>query len=124
MLIYAAIAFTAGAAMDQRLAANIFSLTVVSGDTLTFTTGALLLALAIGCQFFEIVRSARPTNVSLAENMVSAIFLIAGLILFLLVRGFGTSTFFLMLLLLLPDYLTDMAVMVFTARRTMDITQN
>jgi hypothetical protein len=124
MLIYAAIAFTAGANMEQRLAANVFTLHMVSGDALDLSLGALLLTLAVACQFFEIVRSARPTTVSLVENMVSAISWIIGLVVFLLVRGFGTTTFFLMLLLLLADYLTDAAVMVFTARRTVDVNRS
>ena len=37
-----------------------------------------------------------------------------------MVRGFGTSEFFLVTLLLLVDFMTDAAVMVFTARRTID----
>ena len=118
IVIYASIAFGAGSHMNERLAGQVFVVTLVSGDAWTVTFGALLLGLAISCQLFELVRSARPTNAALAENMASVVLWILGLILFLLVRGFGTSEFFLLLLLLLVDYMTDAAVMVFTAKRS------
>ena len=50
--------------------------------------------------------------------MASIILWVVCLIIFLFARGFGTAEFFIMMLLLLADYLTDTVVMVFTARRT------
>lgn len=117
-LIYGFIAWTAGDHMPERLAGEIFSISLASGAVWRVSLGTLLVVLAILCQFFEVVRSARPTNAALAENMASVFLWIAGLILFLFSRGFGTNEFFLILLLLLADYMTDAVVMVFTARRT------
>jgi hypothetical protein len=124
MLIYGFIALPAGEHIADRLAGEVFAAPLVSGAVVHVTLGALLLVLAIVCQALEVVRSVRPSNAALAENMVSVILWIAGLILFLLVRGFGTNEFFIMLLLLLTDYMTGIVVMVFTARRTIGTALN
>ena len=124
MLIYGFIALTAGEHIDDRLASEVFAAPLASGAVVHVTLGALLLVLAIIFQSFEVMRSVRPSNAAMAENMVSVILWIAGLMLFLFVRGFGTNEFFIMLLLLLGDYMTGIVVMVFTARRTIDTALN
>ncbi len=109
LLIYAVIAIPAGDHMPQNLAAEVLSMPLASG---------VMVLLAIVFQALEVIRSVRPTNAAIGENMASLILWIFCLIAFLFVRGFGTAEFFIMLLLLLSDYLTDLVVMVFTARRT------
>jgi UPF0716 family protein affecting phage T7 exclusion len=91
---------------------------MASGNQLRLNLGEALVGLGIVCQALEIVRSVRPTNAALAENMAGVMICIACFMLFLAVPGFGTSTFALILLLLLADDMTDPAVMVFTARRS------
>ena len=119
--IYAIIAFPAGAHTDEHLNSQLFAITMASGDVWRMTLGAALLCLAIVCQMIEVIRSASPRKAALGENMIGVVLWIISLILFLLVRGFGTAEFFLLLLLLLSDYLTDAVIMVFTSRRTIDI---
>ena len=121
ILIYALLLATSGGQMPSRLSGQVFALTMASGDSWRMTTGSLLLALSILCLFFEVLRSSRPTNAAIGENMSTAILLIVCLILFLLARGFATSEFFLIVLMLLIDFLTDSAVMLFTAKRSIGI---
>src|SRR5262249_32342508 len=118
LLIYAVIAIPSGEHMPERLAAEVFSMTLASGAVMHLTLGGLLVILAIFFQAMEVIRSVRPTNAAIGENMASIILWVICLIIFLFARGFGTAEFFIMLLLLLSDYLTDTVVMVFTARRT------
>lgn len=118
LLIYAVIAVTAGDHMPERLAGDVFAMPLVSGAVAHFTLGALLVILAIVFQSLEVIRSVRPSNAAIGENMASMVLWIIGLLLFLFGRSFGTNEFFIMLLLLLADYMTDTVVMVFTARRS------
>ncbi len=120
VIIYALLALTWGAKVSADFTAQVFSMPMASGDVFSMSVGSLFIAFAILCLFAEVVRSARPTNAAIGENMSTALLLVVCLVLFLMVRGFGTSEFFLVTLLLLVDFMTDAAVMVFTARRTID----
>lgn len=120
VIIYAFLALTWGAHASANFAAQAFAMTMVSGDVFSMSAGSLFISFAILCLFAEVVRSARPTNAAIGENLAAAIVLVVCIVLFLMVRGFGTSEFFLVSLLLLVDFMTDAAVMVFTARRTID----
>ncbi len=118
LLIYAVIAIPAGEHMPERLAAEVFSMQLASGAVMRLTLGGMLVILAVIFQALEVIRSVRPTNAAIGENMASILLWVLCLIIFLFVRSFGTAEFFIMMLLLLADYLTDTVVMVFTARRT------
>ena len=120
VIIYAFLALTWGAKAGADFTAQVFAIPMASGDVFSMSVGSLFIAFAILCLFAEVVRSARPTNAAIGENMSTALLLVVCLVLFLMVRGFGTSEFFLVTLLLLVDFMTDAAVMVFTARRTID----
>jgi hypothetical protein len=120
VIIYAFLALAWGSKAGADFTAQAFAIPMASGDVFSMSVGSLFIAFAILCLFAEVVRSARPTNAAIGENMSTALLLVACLVLFLMVRGFGTSEFFLVTLLLLVDFMTDAAVMVFTARRTID----
>src|SRR5689334_4171187 len=121
VIIYVFLALGWGAQTSANFAGQAFVVPLASGDVWKVSTGALFIAFSIICLFAEVVRSARPTNAAIGENMSTAVVMIVCLVLFLLVRGFGTSEFFLVILLLTVDFLTDSAVMVFTARRSIGI---
>ena len=121
ILVYAVLLATSGGQMSSRLSGQVFALTMASGDIWRMSVGSLLVSLSILCLFFEVLRSSRPTNAAIGENISTAIVWIICVVLFLLGRGFGTSEFFLIVLMLLIDFLTDSAVMVFTAKRSIGI---
>jgi hypothetical protein len=121
VIIYAFLVLSWGAQASLNFAGQAFTVPLASGDLWKVSTGALFIAFSIVCLFAEVVRSARPTNAAIGENMATAIVMIICLVLFLLVRGFGTSEFFLVILLLTVDFMTDSAVMVFTARRSIGV---
>lgn len=120
VVIYALLALGWGVQAGTGFTAQAFAVPLASGDVLSMSVGSLFIAFAILCLFAEVVRSARPTNVAIGENLSTALVLVVCIVLFLLVRGVGTSEFFLVTLLLLVDFMTDAAVMVFKARRTID----
>ena len=125
LLVLPAIAYvllwlSAGAAIQQRLDGEVLSLPMASGDVWRLTLGGVFIIGSVLCLFVEVVRSAIPSNTNMGENMVTALALVLGIGMFLLLRGFGTTEFFLIVLLLLLDFLTDSTVMVLTARRTVE----
>ena len=46
-----------------------------------------------------------------------------GLVFFIVAKGFATSEFFILLVLLLLDFITDSVVMTLTARRTVEFSR-
>lgn len=123
ILIYAVVAIPAGQHMDDHLNGQILAITMASGDIWRMSFGGLILTVAILCLFAEVVRSALPTKAAIGENITTAILLIFCVGVFLLVRGFGTNEFFLLTLFLLVDYMTDAVVMIFTSRRSIEVTR-
>jgi hypothetical protein len=117
---YALLWSSAGADIQERLAGGVLALAMPSGDLWRLTLGDLFIVGSVLCLFVEVVRSAIPSPTNVAENMVTALALVACIVAFLLLRGFGTIEFFMIALLLLLDFLTDSTVMVLTARRTVE----
>lgn len=117
-LIYVGLWAIWGAHLDTHFAAPLLSIHMISGETWTLTVSAVFLLFAIFCMFVEIVRSVTPTTWSIAENLASAIAFAIGIVLFLAVRGFATTEFFVVVVLLLLDFVTDFVVMTISARRT------
>ena len=121
VLLYLLIWATSGGQIEARFASVLFSIGMVSGEVWHVTLSAGFIALSIVCLFVEIVRSAVPTKWAIGENMVTALSFALCLILFLLVNGFATSEFFLLMIMLLLDFVTDAAVMAITSRRTIAV---
>jgi hypothetical protein len=117
---YVALWLTSGGQIEERLASQVLSLPMASGDVWRLSLGGVFIIGSVLCLFVEVVRSAIPSGTNIAENMVTAGVLVFGIGAFLLLRGFGTTEFFLIVLLLLLDFLTDSTVMVLTARRTVE----
>jgi hypothetical protein len=120
-VVYAMIAMTAGsAAIVTTMASPAFSMTLASGAEWVITRGHLVTLLGIVCLFFEILKSTRPTANAMIDNSLSVLVFVSCLVAFLLAPGFGTTEFFLIILMSLLDFLAGFIVMVSTARRTVD----
>jgi hypothetical protein len=119
-VIYAMLALAGGASITESLNAPALHWTLASGADWIITRGHLITVLATFCLFFEILKSTRPTANAMIDNMLSVGVFTACLIAFLLAPGFGTTEFFLIILMSLLDFLAGFIVMVSTARRTVD----
>ena len=71
-----------------------------------------LLALGV-----ESLKSAGTSRVSMGNHILSMVAFVASLLLFLLVPGFATTTFFLLMVMAFIDTLVGMLVSIVTARR-------
>ena len=125
VIIYALFAFPAGAeGMRNALATQAFGVPLASGGTCVVTRGHLLIIFAIICLFFEVLKSTRPTSAAMIDVVLAVGVFIVALIAFLLLPGFGTTEFFIILLMCVLDFMSGFVVMVTTARRTVDYTNS
>jgi hypothetical protein len=110
-----------GANVNAWLAEPAFSIGMSGGGQWVLTHGHLFTLLSIFCLFFEIIKSVRPTTAGMIDNSLSVLVFIVCLVLFLLVPGFGTSEFFIILLMSILDFMAGAVVMVTSARRSVEI---
>ena len=92
------------------LADPIVKLTLVSGTEWPVTLSDILLALAVLMLLFEVVKGARPGAKFLTDHLLSLVVFGAAAAEFVLWPRFGTSTYFLLALLSLVDFLTGVAL--------------
>jgi len=93
-------------------------LTLMSGAEWPITLSDMLLALAIFLLLMEIIKGARPGAKYLTDHLLSLIVFGGAAAEFLLWPRFGTSTFFLLTMLALVDFLSGIAL---RARRGMQV---
>jgi len=92
------------------LAEPIVKLTLVSGAEWPLTLSDMLLALGIVLLLFEVIKGARPGAKYLTDHLLSLIIFGAAAAEFLLWPRFGSSTYFLLALLALVDFLSGIAL--------------
>jgi hypothetical protein len=124
ILLYVPIALISGGAPEERLASDFFSLRMISGETWRVSIGGAFVGLSLLFFFGDVLRSAGPSRRSVANNMIEALIFIPCLVLFLLVRGFATTEFFLLGLMILLTFLADSAILVLTSRRSIAYESN
>src|ERR1700760_1241507 len=92
------------------LADPIFKLTLMSGAEWPVTLNTIMLTLAALMLMFEVIKGARPGAKFLTDHLLSLIVPGAAAAEFLLWPKFGTSTYFLLALMSLVDFLTSIAL--------------
>ena len=88
----------------------LFKLTLMSGTEWPVTLSDVLLALGIVLLLLEVIKGARPGAKFLTDHLLSFIVFGAAAAEFLLWPKFGTSTFLLLTLLSLVDFLTGISL--------------
>jgi hypothetical protein len=97
---------------DVALTAPLVKLTLVSGVEWPLTLGDVLLALGIVLLLFEVIKGARPGAKYLTDHLLSLMISGGAIAEFLLWPRFGTSTYFLLALLSLADFLSGVTLRV------------
>jgi hypothetical protein len=92
------------------LADPLVTLTLISGAEWPLTLSDMLLTLGILLLLFEVIKSARPGGKYLTDHLLSLVVFGAAAAEFLLWPQFGTSTFFLLALLALVDFLSGIGL--------------
>ena len=105
---------------DLLLRDPLFSVTMTSGAQWGVSWGDLILFVGLILLFFELIKSTSSQRVAIVNHALSMVLFIAVLIEFLLLRGFATSTFFLIVVMILLDVLAGFIVTIIASRKDFD----
>jgi hypothetical protein len=108
------------AAADETLRQAMFSIPMASGASWNVGVGDLILFLALILLFFELLKSTSSQKVAIVNHALSMILFVVCLVEFLLIRGFATSTFFLVVTMVMLDVLAGFIVTIISARKDLD----
>ena len=108
------------AAAEQALRDPLFTIQMVSGSGWNVGTGDLILFLSLIMLFFELLKSTSSQKVAIINHALSMILFVVCLVAFLLVKGFATSTFFLIMTMVMLDVLAGFIVTIISARKDLE----
>ena len=108
------------AAAEQALRDPLFSIPMVSGSSWSVGVGDLILFLGLILLFFELLKSTSSQKVAIVNHALSMILFVFCLVAFLLFPGFATSTFFLILTMVMLDVLDGFIVTIISARKDLE----
>ena len=97
IIAYALIAAVNGIASHdvmEKYLQHYSSFHMFSGETWDFTLSDLLILIALGCLFIEVVKSTRTSRRELINHALSAVVFVIALVLFIVSKAFSTSAFF------------------------------
>lgn len=102
---------------DVSLAASLATITLTSGANWSITLGDVLVALAIVLLLLEVMKAARPGTKFFTDHLLALIVFGAAAAEFVMLPRFGNSTFFLLTLIALVDFVSGVALRVRRGRR-------
>ena len=106
--------------IPAQLSSPLFSIHMTSGGVWPVTGGDLYLGSSLVVMFIELLKSTNSRNVAIVNHSLSMILFVVCLVEFLLLKGFATSVFFLITLMVLLDVLAGFIVTIVSARRDVD----
>jgi hypothetical protein len=107
-------------AADTVLREAMFSIPMASGSSWNVGVGDLILFLSLILLFFELLKSTSSQKVAIVNHALSMIVFVVCLVEFLLIKGFATSTFFLIVVMVMLDVLAGFIVTIIAARKDFD----
>ena len=124
VVVYNVLVF-GGVAMGHEasvLLARNFPVTVFSGDIWKISLGDALVALALLLLFIEMVKATRPSRREILNHALSMLTFMGALAEFIVLKGFGTSTFFLITAMCLFDVVAGYTIAIIAAKRDLSMT--
>lgn len=95
----------------------VFAIALPSKDALAVTLGGVLVVLGLLLLYIEIVKATRTSAVAVVDHVLSMAVFVVALLELLLLKGFGTLTFFLITLMTFIDVIAGFTVTIQGARR-------
>ena len=105
-----------GAGVDWQL----FQIGLPSGVLLPFRFGDVLVMVGIVLLYLEIWKSTRASNSSIVDHLLSLALFVIALVQFLVLQGFGTAVYAIILCLTFVDVIAGFTVSISSARRDVD----
>jgi hypothetical protein len=123
--LFNALVFGAGAAGQHDIAALLNRgavLPMFSGDAWRVTLGDGVLTLTLILLFVETVKATRTTTRDILNHALSMLTFAGALVEFLVLKGFGNSTFFFMTAMCLFDVVAGYTISIVAAKRDLTVT--
>ena len=106
---------------SAQLTGAIFTIHMASGGAWPVTLGDLFLGASLVVLFIELLKSTNSRNIAIINHSLSMILFVICLVEFLLMKGFATSIFFLITLMVLLDVLAGFIVTIVASRRDIEL---
>tara|TARA_R110000868_G_scaffold33623_3_gene121956 strand:- start:6644 stop:7036 length:393 start_codon:yes stop_codon:yes gene_type:complete len=119
VIAYNVVVYLTGFTMDSAM----FSVPLVSGAIWTISLGDVFLAFGLVLLFLELVNSTKTGTSTIINHALSMLVLLVALVQFIVLPQFGTSVFFLILLLTLLDVIAGFTVTITSARRDFSVAE-
>lgn len=98
-----------------------FAIPLFSGDTWIVTLGDLFLALTLTMLFVETVKATGTSKREMLNHALSMLTFTGALVEFIVLKGFGTSTFFFITVMCLFDVVAGYTISIVASRRGMAV---
>lgn len=102
---------------EDVLQATMFTIEVASGDEWEVRVADLFEVISLSLLFVELIRATATDQSAIVNHVLSMALFVVALVEFLLVRHFGNSTFFLLLVMLLLDVVAGFTITIIASRR-------
>jgi hypothetical protein len=124
VIAYNILVFTSGAVGQHDIATLLdqgFSLALFSGDSWKISLGDGFIAGALALLFVEIIKAAGTTHREIINHGLSMLTFVGAVVEFLVLKGFGTSTFFLITAMCLFDVVAGYTISIVAAKRDLSM---
>lgn len=117
IIAYNIVVYLTGLAMETVL----FSVHLVSGTNWQVELGDVLLVFGLVMLFMELVNATKTGSSTIINHALSMLVLLVAMVEFIVLPPFGTSVFFLILVLALLDVIAGFTVTITAARRDLNL---
>ena len=120
LVLYNLLAFGGGLAGQADVSALLnegFALKLPSGDIWHFSYSDLFVTVSLSLLFLEMVKATRTGRAEILNHAFSTLTFVAALVEFLLLKGFATTAFFLLMAMSLFDVVAGYTISIVSARR-------
>ncbi|HUD52359.1 hypothetical protein [Parvibaculum sp.] len=119
VIAYNIVVFLTGLTMETALV----PISLISGAVWTLTVGDAVIIFGLLLLFLEIVNATRTGAPTIINHALSMLVLLVAMVEFIVLPQFGTSVFFLLVLLALLDTIAGFTVTITSARRDFSVSE-
>ena len=106
---------------SQELLSHGIDMHMFSGDTWHFGVNDLLVLIALVMLFVEVVKATRTTAREIVNHALSMLTFVVTIICFITLKGFATSTFFLIMAMCLFDVIAGYTISIVAAEHDLGL---
>lgn len=117
VLAYAFAALTMGDGVMTTLSGEALSFLLPSGSSWSMNWGEVVIAVGLLFLFIDLLKATGTGAATVANHALSMLVFVGCLVLFLMVGTFGTTVFFMLILMALLDVIAGFTITIIAARR-------